>query len=152
MQVLPSYSQTHLLRDSFRDNLKGMAQRQKYIPRAAPVVAVQLDLDTPGFTYKKWGGEQKCKRGDWLVSNAGDVYTVDQETFRRTYRNVQPGLYKKVSPVWAEVAEQGGTIPTKEGSTDYKAGDYLVFNNEDGSDGYAMRPEVFKDKYTPDAP
>src|SRR5262245_40824016 len=85
----------------FRYNLKDMAQRQKYIPRAAPVVAVQLDLDTPGFIYKKWGGEQKCKRGDWLIDNAGEIYTVDQETFRKTYRKVQTGLYKKVSPVGA---------------------------------------------------
>jgi hypothetical protein len=129
-----------------------MAQRQKYFPSAAAIVAVQLELDTPGFTYTKWGSEQKCKRGDWLVNNAGDVYTIDQETFQKTYRNIQPGLYKKFSPVWAEVAEEAGAIFTKEGSTDYKAGDYLVFNNEDGSDGYAMSADVFKEKYSPEAP
>jgi hypothetical protein len=55
------------------------------------VVAVQLDVDTSGFTYDKWGGEQRCKRGDWLVDNDGDVYTVDQDTFCRTYREVERG-------------------------------------------------------------
>ena len=51
------------------------------------VHAVRLDLETDGFTYRKWGAEQRCKRGDWLVSNpddAGnsDTYTVDADTFR----------------------------------------------------------------------
>jgi len=36
------------------------------------VVAVQLALDTNGFTYKKWGAEQRCKRGDWLVKKAAN--------------------------------------------------------------------------------
>ena len=59
------------------------------------VVAVQLDLDTPGFVYQKWGGIQRCKRGDWLVDNQGDVYTVDNDTFTRTYRQVSPGVFEK---------------------------------------------------------
>jgi len=33
------------------------------------VTAVQLDLDTDGFTYRKWGHGQRCKRGDWLVKH-----------------------------------------------------------------------------------
>ena len=57
------------------------------------VVAVQLDLDTDGFTYFKWGAEQQCKRGDWLVDNEGDIYTVDGEVFSKTYRNAGPGTY-----------------------------------------------------------
>jgi hypothetical protein len=55
------------------------------------VTAVQLDVDAEGFEYKKWGGVQRCKRGDWLVSNEGDIYTIDNETFRTTYRQVAPG-------------------------------------------------------------
>ena len=59
-----------------------MVERRRY--RKCPdraVIAVQIDLDTPGFTYRKWGGEQRCKAGDWLVDNDGDVYTVDRESF-----------------------------------------------------------------------
>ncbi len=64
-----------------------MSLRRKYVKRVGiPVVAVRLDLDTEGFTYRKWGGVQTCKRGDWIVNNDGDVYTVDRETFERTYR------------------------------------------------------------------
>jgi hypothetical protein len=70
------------------------------------VNAVRLDLDTEGFIYQKWGGTQRCKRGDWLVNNQGDVYTVDGETFERTYRMVAPAVYEKNSGVWAERAEQ----------------------------------------------
>ena len=93
------------------------------------VTAVQLDLDTEGFEYKKWGGVQRCKRGDWLVNNQADVYTIDNETFRTTYRQVSPGMYEKTASVWTEQAKQKGVIQTKEGSTAYDAGDYLVYND-----------------------
>jgi hypothetical protein len=111
------------------------------------VVAVQLDLDTRGFTYSKWGGEQACKPGDWIVNNGGDVYTVDRDTFARTYRAESPGLYRKVAPVWAEVAGHDGSIKTKEGVTHFKAGDYLVFNDEKGEDGYAVTAPSFEAMY-----
>jgi hypothetical protein len=113
------------------------------------VAAVRLDLDTEGFTYRKWGGTQHCKRGDWLVSNHGDVYTVDAETFDRTYRMLSLGVYEKSAPVWAEQAEKPGTIKTREGSTAYKAGDYLVFNDPGGKDAYAMTSETFDSMYEP---
>src|SRR5438874_2973604 len=99
-----------------------MSTRQKYIKRATEVVvAVQLDLETEGFAYRKWGGTQVCKPGDWLVTNEGDTYTVDRETFARTYRATGPGTYVKVTPVWAEVARTAGGIGTKEGVTRYEA-------------------------------
>jgi hypothetical protein len=127
-----------------------MAARLKYIKCASSlVVAVQLDLDTEGFTYQKWGGLQTCKPGDWIVNNEGDVHTVDRDTFALTYRAERPGLYRKVAPVWAEVANHDGAIKTKEGITEYKAGDYLVFNNEDGRDGYAMNAPLFQAMYEP---
>ena len=113
-----------------------MPTRRKYIKRADTlVVAIPLDLETQGFTYRKWGCEQTCKPADWLVNNGGDVYTVDRDTFNRTYRVESPGLYRKVAPVWAEVAESDGAITTKEGVTHYRKGDYLVFNEEGGQDG-----------------
>ncbi len=111
------------------------------------VTAVQVDLDTEGFTYQKWGGTQRCKRGDWLLNNQGDIYTVNGETFAATYRNVSPGVYEKDTPVWAKRAEAAGVIRTKEGTTDYKAGDYLVFNDPEGRDGYAMAAETFHSLY-----
>ncbi len=127
-----------------------MAKRRKYIKRAGTeVVAVQLDLDTDGFTYRKWGGEQTCKPGDWIVNNGGDYYTVDRETFARTYLLERPGLYRKVAPVWAELAESDGAIKTKEGVTSYKAGDYIVFNDETGKDGYAVSASSFETMYEP---
>jgi hypothetical protein len=127
-----------------------MAGRRKYVKRADTlVVAVQLDLDTAGFTYRKWGGEQTCKPGDWVVNNGGDVYTVDRETFARTYRGERPGLYQKIAPVWAEIADHDGAIKTKEGITHYRAGDYVVFNDEAGQDGYAVKAPSFEQMYEP---
>lgn len=127
-----------------------MGSRERYRRREKTrVTAVQLDLDTEGFTYEKWGGTQRCRRGDWLVDNQGDVYTIDRDVFARTYREVSPGRYEKHSTVWAERAEESGTIRTKEGSTEYEAGDYLVFNDEEGRDGYAMSAEKFASLYEP---
>ena len=125
-----------------------MAARRKYKKKPTLfITAVQLDLDTEGFVYRKWGGEQVCKRGDWLVDNDGDKYTVSKETFAETYEFVSPGVYFKTAPVWAEVAEKAGRIQTQEGETAYEGGNYLVCNNEDGSDAYAMSAEKFKSMY-----
>jgi hypothetical protein len=127
-----------------------MSARKKYQKRADQyVVAVQLDLETDGFTYRKWGGAQVCKPGDWLVSNDGDTYTVDRETFARTYRPTGPGTFVKTTPVWAEVASAAGQVRTKEGFTRYQAGDYVIFNEPDGSDGYAISKTKFERMYEP---
>ena len=112
-------------------------------------MAVQVDLEISGFSYQKWGSTQTCKAGDWLVNNDGDVYTVDRETFARTYRAVSPGVYEKVTPVWAEIAQQAGWITTKEGVTHYAAGAYLVYNEADGTDGYAVEAQAFEKMYDP---
>jgi hypothetical protein len=125
-----------------------MANRRKYKSKPTSfVTAVQLDLDTQGFAYNKWGGPQVCKRGDWLVDNAGDKYTVAEEAFARTYEFISPGVYKKSAPVWAEVADKPGKVKTSEGETAYVAGDYLVSNNQDGSDAYAISAEKFRELY-----
>jgi hypothetical protein len=111
------------------------------------VIAVQVNLDIDGFAYKKWGGVQRCKPGDWIVDNNGDVYTVDGSVFLGTYRRVGPGTYVKTTPVWAEIAAMSGTVHTTEGSSDYNAGDYIVSNNEDGTDAYCMGAEKFESMY-----
>lgn len=125
-----------------------MQKRRSYVKRdGQSVVAVQLDLDTQGFTYEKWGSTQTCKRGDWIVHNNGDTYTVDQDSFARTYRATGPGTYVKVAPIWAEVATVAGDVRTKEGSTHYEAGDYLVYNEPEGGDPYAVAKDKFEEMY-----
>lgn len=111
------------------------------------VVAVQLDLDTKGFEYQKWGNKQSCKAGDWLVDNQGDVYTVSKNTFESTYAQLSPGVYCKSTSVWAERSENAGVVATKEGKTHYQSGDYLVYNNTDKSDGYAVKKDKFESMY-----
>jgi hypothetical protein len=126
-----------------------MAVRRKYKKKPTSyVTAVQFDLDSKGFTYNKWGGTQLCKRGDWLVDNHGDKYTVSQESFAKTYRLLSPGVYLKMTTIWAAVVENAGKVKTQEGETSYKAGDYLVSNNEDGTDSYAMSADKFESMYT----
>lgn len=131
-----------------------MTERQLYRRRPGqPVVAVQLRVQTEGFTYVKpsWGDEpQRCKANDWIVDNDGDVYTIDADSFARTYEAQGPGLYVKTGHVWAEQAAQPGRIATKEGGTAYQAGDWLVSNEADGSDAYAISAEKFPKLYVLD--
>jgi hypothetical protein len=127
------------------------AVRRRYVRRPdRPVAAVRLTLDTDGLTYRKWGGEQRAKPGDWIVDNDGDVYTVDADVFARTYQRTDTGAYVKTTPVWAERATSSGSVKTKEGSTQYEAGDYLVSNKSDGSDEYAVTAKKFEELYAPD--
>ncbi|MGA2132855.1 MAG: hypothetical protein ABSH50_11230 [Bryobacteraceae bacterium] len=127
-----------------------MDGRQKYSKRSTQfVIAVQVDLETDGFTYQKWGGAQTCKAGDWLVDNDGDTYTVDRDSFARTYRPTGPGTYAKIASVWAEVTKEAGAVRTKEGLTAYQAGDYLVYNEAEGGDAYAVSKTAFERMYEP---
>lgn len=128
-----------------------MNPRSRYRKRAdLAVTAIPLALDTAGFTYRKWGGEQCCKAGDWLVDNEGDIYSVDAQVFERTYRRVGPGRYVKSTPVWAEVATAAGSVATKEGVSHYQAGDYLVANQADGDDAYCIGRAKFEAMYERD--
>lgn len=123
-----------------------MRQRYRRRPEQA-VCAVQLALDFDGFSYRKWGDVQRAAAGDWLVDNSGDVYTVAAQTFERTYKNTGPGRWIKSAPVWAEQAQQAGSVATQEGRTHYEAGDWLVSNGEDGSDAYAISAAKFEQLY-----
>lgn len=121
-----------------------------------PVTAIPIDLvanpdsqpGDPVFTYHKWDDTQTAKTGDWLVKNGDDVYTVDRQTFENTYTATDTaGQYIKTGNVWAKRATEQGTIQTKEGSTRYDAGDWLMFNDPEGKDGYAVSAERFLDLY-----
>lgn len=125
-----------------------MGNRRIYRKKADQfVVAVQLDLDTEGFIYRKWGAEQRCKQGDWIVDNGGDIYSVDAGVFAKTYRKTGDGIYVKTTPIWAEVATQPGSVVTIEGESLYQSGDYLVYNNEDGTDAYCISASKFESMY-----
>jgi hypothetical protein len=125
---------------------------RRYVRRPdRPVAAVRLALETDGLVYRKWGGEQRAKPGDWIVDNDGDVYTVDADVFARTYRSTGTGAYVKTTPIWAERAQNAGSVKTKEGATHYDAGDYLVSNNSDGTDQYAIEAAKFETMYVEDA-
>ena len=111
-------------------------------------VQVNLDLEQP-ITYKKWGGVQTCKQGDWIVNGSGETYSIDKESFAKTYAEVSPGVYVKTGFVWAEAATEDGSVPTKEGHSAYAKGDFIVCNNEDGTDAYCMTAEKFNALYVP---
>lgn len=117
---------------------------QKYNRRPNQVTAVQL---TEEKSYSKWGGDQIAKKGDWWVNNSGEEYSIDQDSFAATYKQVEGSTYTKVGSVWATTATENGTLDTKEGKSVYLAGDYLVANNEDGSDQYPVDAAKFESMY-----
>ncbi|HUN92003.1 MAG TPA: hypothetical protein VMU33_08095 [Burkholderiaceae bacterium] len=117
-----------------------------------PITAIRITLETDGFSYRKWGGVQRCKPGDWLVDNGGDVYSVDADVFARTYRPSGPGQFVKISAVWARVAQESGFVETKEGASHFAPGDYIVCNHADGSDAYCMSAARFAALYEEDDP
>ncbi|MEB3155936.1 MAG: patatin-like phospholipase family protein [Cyanobacteriota bacterium] len=117
--------------------------------KGTEVVAIQLNLDLEAFTYRKWGGLQTCRRGDWIVERNGSAHTVAADVFARTYKRVGPGTYVKQSVVWAAPASRAGAIATREGVTHYKQGDVLVWNDKDRQDGYAIAKDVFASLYEP---
>lgn len=123
-------------------------EQRKYQKREKQlVIGVQINLETDGIRYNKWGGEQQCKAGDWLVNNNGDCYTIDDESFRNTYEEIAPGQFVKTAPVWARQAAESGKVKTNEGHTEYSTGDYLVSNNIDGLDAYAVSKVKFEEMY-----
>ena len=124
-----------------------MALRKYKKKKSQIVVGVQLTLETNGFNYNKWGSQQFCKAGDWLVNNDGECYTVDQESFASTYSEVALGQYIKTSPIWAKQAKTAGSITTKEGRSAYQVGDYIACNNEDGTDTYSISKDKFERTY-----
>ena len=127
-----------------------MSELKQWMPKPdATVIAVQINLDIEGFAYVKWGAEQHCSPGDWLVDNDGDVYTISDDTFAKTYRLEGPGLYRKIAPVWARVAQGKGTIRSEEGETEYEPGDYVVFHAPDAELGWAVKPDKFHARYDP---
>jgi hypothetical protein len=131
----------------------GRMARQRYVRRPdRPVVAIRLSLDLKSLVYKKWNDEQRAKPGDWLVESDGDVYTVDADSFARSYQQTGPGTFIKTTPVWAEQAAHPGSVKTKEGATHYQAGDYLVSNDREGTDAYAISAAKFETLYTRDDP
>ena len=124
---------------------------KRYKTKATGVIsAVQLNLETEGFTYEKWGDQQTCHKGDWLVNSAsGGCYTITNKSFLRTYQEISPGRYRKHTTIRATQATTAGTIKTQEGSSSYEAGDYLIDNDEDGTDTYAIRQKRFHELYEP---
>ena len=127
----------------------------KYKPKGAPIQAIQMNIGSapsgsPLFIYQKWGGDQSAKVGDWFVSRDGEAYTIDKDSFEQTYAETENhGWYRKKAVVWAERADSDGSIKTKEGATKYESGDWLVYNQENRGDGYAMSAVKFEKLYEP---
>jgi hypothetical protein len=130
---------------------KPASNKQRYLQRPGNTVhAIQMTLGIESLTYRRWGDLQSAKEGDWLVERDGQAHTVDADSFAHTYRKVGPALYEKHSTVWAAPAIEDGIIQTREGKTHYSAGDFIVWNNDDGTDGYAMKKEKFESLYRRD--
>lgn len=129
-----------------------MSNIMTFVPKYLPICAIQLKLDNLAFTFDKWGKPQSAKANDWLVEKKNDVYIIDDTSFKATYspvlvnvfRNGEfvlipvPNQWYKSAPMYVIEAKEDGAIITKEGSTQYIAGDAICYNNPDLSDGWAQ--------------
>ena len=129
-------------------NIETMSGMKKYRKRII-IAAVQLDLETDGLDYQKWGGPQHAKAQDWIVNSSGEVYTIDAESFKATYERVGLGQYKKSAPTWAKQADEAGTVTTKEGVSQYEAGDWIASNDAEYKDTYTIAADVFETTFEP---
>ena len=119
----------------------------KFVRRAIPVTAIQLDFDNVTLTYHKWGNDQKAVSGDWIVNNYGDVIAVNREIFARSYRAIGNGQFLQTGHVWVKQTIEPGTLQTKNGKINYQAGDHLVFNDPEGNHGIVVKANVFSEYY-----
>jgi len=113
-------------------------------------IAIKIDLNlTTDLFYHKWGDVQMASSGDYLVLKNGETYTIEESSFESTYSPIpgQPGAYVKTGDVWAIVATEDGQITTKEGLTSFKAGDYIVSNDQLFEDTYAISRKKFDELY-----
>ncbi|RLB39096.1 MAG: hypothetical protein DRH30_10435 [Deltaproteobacteria bacterium] len=97
--------------------------------------------------YRKWGGDQVAKPGDWLVFSNDSTYTIDADEFEKTYERVSDGVYQKSSLTYARELVGNGSWPTLEGDSDYSEGDYLCASNPKMNDAYPVDRGVFLDTY-----
>jgi hypothetical protein len=79
------------------------------------------------------------------VNNHRDVYTVDADIFPiRIARSLS--VYEKTG-VYGPDRRRNRRRTDQRGATAYAPGDYLVFNDPEGCDDYAMKPEKFHELY-----
>jgi len=102
------------------------------------VTAIHLNLNLDAFIHQKWGRIQGAKHGNWRVERDGQVHIVAEKSFEQTYKKIGPATYTKNGSTWAAPAAEAGIIVTQEGETHFRHGDYIVWNDAAGSDGYAV--------------
>jgi hypothetical protein len=99
--------------------------------------------------YRKWGGVQTAKPGDWLVLSNGDTYTIDADEFVKTYDRDpgEAGVFRKTAVTYAFEASEAGKITTLEGESEYAAGDYICAPNPEMKAAYPVSRETFEATY-----
>lgn len=127
-----------------------MSKKTYNVIPGTPVVAVQLRFDDMApLRYTKWGDNQTAHHGDWLIAelDGSGAYTCAEAVFKATYQAIDVrGQYQKFGTVEAEIATEDGAVKTLEGSTNYKAGDYIVTNAT--GEQYAMSAAKFAARYS----
>lgn len=120
-----------------------------YFPRYVEFTAIPLDLDDLVFTFNKWGAVNKAKTNDLLVRKNGESYIIDRISFEDTCEPVShsPDRYVKTSPILARQMNEDGIILTKEGRTNYTAGQFLCYNRPDLTDGWAQKASNIENNY-----
>jgi hypothetical protein len=94
------------------------------------------------------GAPMQAEAGDWeLTDDSGGRWTVQPETFARSYRRLLDGRYAKVERVNAVQLTSELQVPTAEGVSPARAGDWLL-RDADGA-VWPVPDETFRARYRP---
>lgn len=72
------------------------------------------------------GSTLRAAAGDWELTDGTRTWTVASDIFAKTYTEVAPGVYRKTGRVQAVRLNEDAVIPTLEGESVARAGDWVV--------------------------
>jgi hypothetical protein len=85
--------------------------------------------------------------GDWLVGSGKNERTVVDAEFRATHEHVFGDVYRRVGVVTAKRVTSDDRIPTHEGTSTARPGDWLL--TSDGGSTWPVTDEYFQEHYAP---
>ena len=120
--------------------------------RYRPTAVVTARRLTEPLTWHTEGGATlSAQPGDWELTDAdGDRWTVEPAAFARSYRRRPDGRYAKHEFVDAVRVAHGIDVPTTEGPSTARPGDWLL--RDAGGAVWPVPDHTFRDRYSPVEP
>jgi hypothetical protein len=116
--------------------------------RVGTVTAERRDM--PWTWTSPSGATMQAGAGDWLVQEGDASWSVRDDIFRSSFRQVGGSQWQRCGTVLARPAQAGETIDTPEGSTVAADGDWVI--KGDHGDQWPVPADVFARHYAETPP